>query len=30
MRLNLDAAGTITAAGVPIAVQGTVSTNAHE
>ena len=30
MRLNLDAAGTITAAGLPIAVQGTVSTSAHE
>ena len=30
MRLNLDAAGTITAAGLPLAVQGTVRTNAHE
>ncbi len=30
MHLNLDAAGTITAAGLPIAVQGTISTNAHE
>jgi hypothetical protein len=30
MRLNLDAAGTITAAGLPIAVQGTIGTNAHE
>jgi hypothetical protein len=30
MHLNLEAAGTITAAGLPIAVQGTISTNAHE
>jgi hypothetical protein len=30
MHLNLDAAGTITAAGLPIAVQGTISTKAHE
>jgi hypothetical protein len=30
MQLHLDAAGTITAAGLPIAVQGTVRTNAHE
>jgi hypothetical protein len=30
MHLNLDAAGTITAAGLPIAVQGTISTTAHE
>jgi hypothetical protein len=30
MHLNLDAAGTITAAGVPIAVQGTISTKAHQ
>jgi hypothetical protein len=30
MHLNLDAAGTITAAGLPIAVQGTIGTNAHE
>ena len=30
MHLNLEAAGTITAAGLPIAVQGTIGTNAHE
>jgi hypothetical protein len=30
MHLNLDAAGTISAAGIPIAVQGTIATNAHE
>lgn len=30
MHLNLDAAGTITAAGLPISVQGTISTKAHQ
>jgi hypothetical protein len=30
MHLNLEASGTITAAGLPIAVQGTIGTNAHE
>ncbi len=30
MHLILDAAGTITAAGLPLAVQGTISTKAHQ